>query len=425
MPLKKLIAILAAIGLCTLGVVLLFWPSASSSDGKSSASVNRVDTNAAAYAYTTERELVVMRGDRVLTRVSRLFDEADSAHNKVIWTQSGDYIALLSDTTLLQEDSSQITLITVNTHTGAQKRMACPYCADIIAVDANSVLAAKDIPGDYSGATVRRFDLDRPGSSVPVNLSLEGDNLFTGSFLISTRSYILTNKYVTSSGSSGEEELELLKSDNSTKNWLGGYDANDYLPAAAAENPRGGGERFAVAIRDKPGICATDFPILVFDATGISVVTDMSAAEPPGYVKDTQGGMDVNDLWWGLDGHLHATITSWTCDKTKDSEAAKKILAHPSTLWRLDGTKWSMERSSPATMVRQLDTTSEIVLVIPDCIGVATFDKGQVYCHTGNLYRDQAGKRTLVAANVISISTPPVHVAPILVMPSPYWVQSG
>jgi hypothetical protein len=87
----------------------------------------------------------------------------------------------------------------------------------------------------------------------------------------------------------------------------------------------------------------------------------------------------------------------------------KKVLAHPSSLWRLEGKKWVPEDTSPARMVRQLDQDTKLVLVTPDCIDPAAHpDDFQVYCHNGMLYRDHGGQRVSVAERVIAISTPPL-----------------
>jgi len=344
-----------------------------------------------------------MRGNQTLARVSRFFEASDPAQNKVVWTNSGDYVALLKNVMLLQEDPSAEELIVINAHTGSMRHITCPQCYDLTPFGKNSILAAAYSAGNSAEPKFLEFDLDtdQPGTHVRLNVSTSGTALL--SFLASTQKYVLTNQ-----GSVGgdAQQLELTKVDGQSRTSPGDFNSNDYMLAAVAENANDTSDRIAVAFRPNPGECVARFPIVIFNSSGGVLNTDMSNAEPPGHTPGVDEGLQVNDLWWGTDGHFHATITSWTCNNSKRFEDDKQILASPSTMWKLNGRTWTREGLRPATMARQLDKNTWVTLVIPDCVGPVTHRDSIRYCDTGTLYRDQGGKQTVVARGVISISAP-------------------
>jgi hypothetical protein len=368
-----------------------------------------VNTESAAYAYITSRELVIMRGDQVVGRLSRVFDEAAPDQNKVVWTHSGDYVALLSGTTLLQEDSSDEELIVISARTGNVRRTPCPRCWDLTPIDRDAILVAAYRGDNDARDEFLKFDLDSPGAGLPVNLDPPSTSHFRRSFLISTQHFILTHQGAFFGTGDYRQQLKLTKVDGSSSVDFGYFRSNDSMLAAVIENGEEGDARIAVAFRPNPGECIAEFPTFILSPRGEEIATDMSGAQPPGDVSHVNGGMELRDLWWGLDGHLRATIASWTCDNTKRAEDEKKIPATPSTVWRLDGQKWIKEGPSHATMVRELDERTRVMLVIPDCIGATTHPSPAIYCNSGVLYRDQDEKRTRIAEQVISISMPPPY----------------
>ncbi|MER6459324.1 hypothetical protein ABT278_02505 [Streptomyces sp. NPDC001228] len=134
---------------------------------------------------------------------------------------------------------------------------------------------------------------------------------------------------------------------------------------------------------------------------------DESAALPLGYIPAVTGGIEVHDLWWGLDQHLYATTSSWTCDNSADSEDAEMRLHRPSTLWRLDGDRWVAAGSRPVTVARQLDRGTTMVLTIPDCIGPTDRADAGTYCNSGILSQERHGRRTKIADGLLGLSAPP------------------
>ncbi|MFE5810553.1 hypothetical protein [Streptomyces sp. NPDC056491] len=368
-------------------------PSQASSNG-ATAGPAAAPAGGTPYAYTTEQELVLVRGDRPPTRVPRVFDLADPHRNKVVWTHDGHRVAFFSDDELLdRRDDTR--LITVDARTGEVRRLPCPGCHDLAPVGDHDVMVLSYEPGP-TGAF--RIDLDRPTAP---RTELDNGSHWQPQLLGATPTHVLTGQYEMSGGDPGME-LRLNDLDTAGITVYPRFDSNAYMPAALAAV--GGGERIAVAARHNPGGCTAPFPIHVLGPKGEVGGSDQSAALPPGYIDGVTGGIDVSDLWWGPDRHLYATISAWTCDKSQDPRDGKKRPHRPATLFRLDGDRWVSAGDQPATVVRPLDHGIRMVLVVPDCNGPVERTDGITYCNTGSLYREEAGKRTKVADNVLSLS---------------------
>jgi hypothetical protein len=417
LTLRKLVLILAAVCLSTLIATVLILQLPSKQDEGTETSLNKIDTKVAAYAYITSRELVLMRGDKVVTRLQRIFDETDSRQNKVSWTHSGDYVLLLSDAKLRQKAPSEQELIYVDTHTGEQHLLPCPKCDDFTPIEDNGVLASSYVSGVGRDATAEftKFDLKSPGAGVSIKFPPDNGSGYSRFFLSSTRRYVLTQQGVERPGHGYQQKLDLIKLSDMSTIKSGLVPPNGYV--AAIEDPSSRNAKFAVAVDENPGKCAGSSTVLILDTNGDVIRTNMSNIE----TSVAQEAIGVSDLRWESNGNLHATITSWACDETKKSLAEQQVLADPPTLWKFDGQTWVKEGLSPATMVRQLDPDTRITLIIPDCIGKADRPDAGIYCNTGTLYRDQNGQRSRVAEGVISISTPP----PAAPSPSPPSMPPG
>jgi hypothetical protein len=289
------------------------------------------DPAAPAYAYTTEREFVLMRGESVVMKVARPFDRDRSNTHQVAWTISGNYVALLAGAALLQEPPETEELIAVDTRTGEQQRRRCPRCSELTAVGRDGVLAA--VPGGHI-----RFDLDKPGDGAPVSLSAPPSKGYSRTFLASTEHLVLTRQTIQVGASSFRDRLELLRPDGANGRNLGFFESA--MSAAAVGGPAESDSSFAVAVSHSPGLCFNASSIFLITADGRSRETNLSAAEPPGFVpNEAGGGIAVHDLWWDTDRGLHTSVSSWTCDESKPDEATKKVLRGPARLWRLDGSK--------------------------------------------------------------------------------------
>ncbi|GGT03892.1 hypothetical protein [Streptomyces chromofuscus] len=353
------------------------------------------------YAYTTEKELVLMRGDRPLARVPRVFDLADTQQNTVVWTHDGRRLAFFSDDALL-ERTEDTRLITVDARTGEVRRLPCPGCYDLAPVAEHEVAVLR---WDSDATRALRFDLTRPkAAGTEITAPAGNGSSWQIRFLGGTRSHLLTAQYTTVAGSDTAMDLRLLDRDGQEVAAYPPFDSNAYMPAALAT--LGDRERIAVAARQNPGGCAAPFPIHPLGLNGEVGGSDQSAALPPGFLPGVTGGIEVNDLWWGPDRHLYATISAWTCDNSRRAEDDKQRLHRPATLFRLDGDKWVSAGDQPATVVRPLDRDTRMVLAIPDCVGRTNRDDGVTYCNTGTLHRERDGKRTEVADGVLSLSAP-------------------
>ncbi|MEV7996883.1 hypothetical protein AB0O67_34885 [Streptomyces sp. NPDC086077] len=355
------------------------------------------------YAYTTEKELVLMRGDRPLARVPRVFDLGDEHQNTVVWTHDGRRLAFFSDDALL-ERTEDTRLITVDARTGEVRRLPCPNCYDLAPI-ADHEVAVLRWDSEATPTRALRFDLTHPeAAGTEITAPVGNGSGWAISFLGGTRSHLLTAQYTTVSGGDTAMDLRLLDRDGKEVAAYSPFDSNAYMPAALAT--LGDRELIAVAARQNPGGCAAPFPVHPLGLNGEVGGSDQSAALPPGFLPGVTGGIEVNDLWWGPDQHLYATISAWTCDNNEGAEDDKQRPHRPSTLFRLDGEKWVSAGDQPATVVRPLDRETRMVLTIPDCVGRTHHDDAVTHCSTGPLHREHDGKRTKVADGVLSLSAP-------------------
>lgn len=99
----KLVVIITALCVSVVIATVLILQLPSNKESGAGPTPREVDKEAPAYAYITSEELVLMRGDQAVARVSRVFDEADSYQNRVVWTQSGDYVVPMSGVTLAKK----------------------------------------------------------------------------------------------------------------------------------------------------------------------------------------------------------------------------------------------------------------------------------------------------------------------------------
>jgi hypothetical protein len=179
--------------------------------------------------------------------------------------------------------------------------------------------------------------------------------------------------------------------------------------SATAGTARSGNERLALGYADHTGECATGLGISIFYVSGPPVKTDLSTVVPKSAQirASAQYGIELDDLWWGLDGHLHGAMSSWTCDESKRLENDKQVLASKSTSWRLDGLRWVLE-GKLLSSARPLGSSCQIELTVPDCVGPNLPTDLVTDCHLGALYRADEKGRKLVSNNVFFISSPPV-----------------
>ncbi|GHF50059.1 hypothetical protein FHX82_003842 [Amycolatopsis bartoniae] len=394
MRVKTLLVLLAAVVLLAAAVTVVvvvkpFAGSSAADDGT--------------YAYTTERELVVMRDRTVVSRVSRIFDLADPMHDKVVWTDDGQRVAVLSDTAIRQEDPQETELLWVDVRSGEQHRSPCPHCDDLAAAGGSSLLLMTW--ESESRSTFTTLDLADPAHPTPVAFPPAADSSYLRMFLTSGGGRLLTRQGVSGQRNTYFQRVELVRIGDPEGVAVGRFESNDYPVATASSGGDGG---FAVAFRPAPGECVADFPVYLVDTAGHATKTDLSQAYPPGYVRGTQGGIEVHDLWWGRENRLYATISSWTCDEGKQAEDEKQVPVRPSSVWRLDGNRWVPDAGEGVTSAREIGP-ARMELAVPSCTGPRPpgADTDPAYCRTGPLYRAEDGRRDLVADHVLALSAPP------------------
>jgi pimeloyl-ACP methyl ester carboxylesterase len=118
--------------------------------------------------------------------------------------------------------------------------------------------------------------------------------------------------------------------------------------------------------------------VRVVTGTGESMATDVSGLRQ-------FDGNTVDDLWWGRDGKLYATMASWRCFR----QGSRSVDVVPSSLWRLDGSTWVSVDAGPLAAVRQLSQTTKAVQLLD-----------------GSLYTEVSGNGNQVASGVTWIAAP-------------------
>ncbi|MFS8098791.1 hypothetical protein LFM09_16810 [Lentzea alba] len=404
MTVKKLVAVLA--GLCLVAAVVTALvlkqgverpPEAASPPTTTSAptSSTPVGNGRADYLYFTETHLFVMRGEQVITRLRRFFGGGDALENKVVWTNSGDHIALFSDADMRVESNEETELIVIDARTGEQRRFPCRLCSDIAAVGPDSVLVNI---GSENSAVDRFQTIDlRTGArqdDTRFPPALDAPN--SRKFLVSTRRHVITMQY----DGRGKVSLVLVESGAVAGKQIAAHSANYYTPVAPYEN--GEGEKYALAVAEGSG-CGGRSSISVLDADGNATSTDTSAMMPPG----AGSGFYVTDVWWTPKGELRATATSWTCTDLKANNNGTQTVRDAGGLWALENGKWAKSGTSPVTMVRDLGNGTVAELTVPSCIGQIDPNAD---CTAGPLALHRDSNRTVVAEKAMFVSTPPISV---------------
>jgi hypothetical protein len=133
------------------------------------------------------------------------------------------------------------------------------------------------------------------------------------------------------------------------------------------------------------------------------VQTDMTALGMPAPMGEGPASqVYVEELWWGLDGHLYAVMGSWG-EQSQESPIAIQ------SLWRLDGTRWTSADGGPIAGMRQLSRDAQLLL-IPESPDKSV---GQPYklpgVGWGDLYLTSKGRNREIFREVNEIAVPPVE----------------
>ncbi|MFI7664590.1 LppP/LprE family lipoprotein [Nocardia sp. NPDC049526] len=359
------------------------------------------NTEAMAYAYTTPDKLVVVRDSRVIAAVFGVFTPND----EIVWTNDGDFVAVLPNAPASREDERE--LVFVDVRSGNTKSLACAGCGSLAPVAGNSLIAS-------SRNTFLRFDLQ---SSTVVN----GAILATGDdsqLVEGSRSKLL----VTQLGDDGIQEYLSLVSESGDSFIRLERLRGTGLRAAFA--PTGGPQDEELAVASSGSTsqstrgCGRQTSVSVISKDGLTRQTKLSAIDPPGFEADGRGEVNIEDLWWGIDGHFHATLSSSNCiedgsrvsrvqqdGSIKQVPGLKPIPYWQPSLWTLDRSTltWLPDEGVPsAQMTRYVGRGFAIQFRRPVCGN--NIDSG---CRRGTLYEYAGGRERMLATDVLSVTSQP------------------
>ncbi|SIF22878.1 Uncharacterised protein [Mycobacteroides abscessus subsp. abscessus] len=394
-------------------------------------------THHISYAYYTADEFVLIRGDAILARVPGAFS---AQTNRIVWTSTGRHVAFIL-AAKPNESFNNDTLISVDSYTGSIQRIPCKGCIDIAASDGDAVVTvAIQIPDsikipadktymrsdvidsafDSGHVAVRKLDLGNSGQRVSIPLSTTASD----QFLVGTSSAIVTRSYLKTPSGGPRWKLSLLSMTTGKETKLAFGSRTESL--LTASNSPGSSEQVVIARQGftQYGACSEHAEIALLPVADKKLsTTDLSALKPRAATTDDDWGSSVTDVWWGADGHFHASMASWQCSKRRetpttyygDEERLLQTEIQPVSLWRLnDSHIWEKEDGPSAAMTRSIED-GYISLIRPSCIGEAS-EEGRKeeyidndYCDRGRLVRTTNGNDRLIAEDVLSLSTEPVR----------------
>lgn len=395
----KAAAMALAVLLTVLAVAAVVWSrTGDGAPGRRGATATGKATEPGVYAYTTAHAVVVVRDGRTVARAAGDFAWASEQPR---WTLDGRFLFFLTNPVRLADQEFAVTappdprLVFVRAATGAVHELPCPACASAGPVRADEVMAYEQDPlAPKGGQHVLRFDLASGQPPIRFTIALPTAlpqirflTAIPGTAVAAGANPNLTSNY------GGPETLLLMTSDGVTRtvDYVGGnMQISGAAGTAHSSYPAGG-----IALVDgmHAGVCEWGNSVeLLNTRTGKVTSTDLSAAAPPHSRLGDNAGLSVNDLWWGAKGRLYATVTSWTCDHTKEDPV---VTAVPPSLWRLTGTRWHRDNPRRIGMTRPLGGDRSLLLApLPtDGTGSALF------------FRDGTRSRR-VADHVLEVSVP-------------------
>jgi hypothetical protein len=181
--------------------------------------------------------------------------------------------------------------------------------------------------------------------------------------------------------------LALIKRDGSAAVVV--PDAHAMRASASAITTDGHAE-IAVAVQPTVEPCPGMTLVLVNADTATTTRLDMS------FLHAGANAAHVEDLWWGPDGKLYATISVLSC--------SDYTLASKPSLWRRDASGWVNVAGKTALAVRLLPGSARATV---EDAGYDGLGAGE-----GPLYFDRGGQHAAVASRVWAIRTPsPTYLA--------------
>lgn len=397
-----------------------------------------------AYSYYTADEFVLIRGDAILARVPGAYS---AQTNRIVWTSTGQHVAFLV-AARPDERFNNNTLVSIDSYTGSVQRIPCKGCIDLASSDNDTVVTvAIQIPDsvkipadktymrsdvidsafDSGHVAVRKLDLGNSGQRVSTPLSTTASD----QFLIGTSSAIIARVYIKTPNGGPRWKLSLLSTVTGKETKLAFGSRNESL--LTATNSPASPEQVVVAQQGftQYSACSEHAEIALLPVADKKLSpTDLTALKPQAATVNDDWGSSVTDVWWGADGHFHASMASWQCSKRRekpstyygDEERLLQTEIQPVSLWRLNNSHtWEKEDGPSAAMTRSIED-GYISLIKPSCLGKAS-EEGRKeeyidndYCDRGRLVRTTtSGTDRLIAEDVLSLSTEPVQGRAVLV----------
>lgn len=355
------------------------------------------------YAYLTASQLGLVRGGHVAVKVAGVF----GTEGGLITTLDGQYVAAISEPSEASINADDVNgsrhIVAINVTSGAVSTFSCVGCTNIVAAGGSTLAASL---GDTSPQSVAVLTLDLATRHIPARLPTNlvaldtGPNLLVGLpgevFATGGDDYTGTNQL-------GPLQSFILHLDGTAVE-VPGIDGNmGVLAAAATTHGQSGGPQVALAgawRRSANDTCSIGGFVSIVDPTsGDVTLTNTSAIVPEGRLIGTaanaETGLLVQDLWWSVDGYLHATVSIWRC-QPESSQTFPGL--QPATEWRLADGRWQQVSKAHVDDVRELGDGARAELVGSSTTGL--FESGTLY------FVNSAGQRIVVANYVKQLVTP-------------------
>ncbi|WP_344130099.1 hypothetical protein [Luedemannella flava] len=325
--------------------------------------VAAVDVPADGYAYLTDHELAVVRDATVVGRALGRFSNADPH-----WTGDGKFAFAVSG------DAEE--RVVVVDWAGTATAVVCDCLTAAPGTDGKIVWVSQGrlwtlTPGTTQAEAGRA--VPPPPSTAagdPTVVGSDGTRVFLAQETVASASITSDRLLAVDAGGA----VKVVEPDTGSVELMRPGGVGPTGPLA-----------YVVAHREDP--CRHRRDVHLLGPDGTVEVTDTAAVG--GTERDV--GRSVDDLWWGRDGRLYATMSSWRCVEW----SGNTMPIQPHGLWRLDGRRWVAVDGTESLAWRQLGAGR---LAFVDLNGV--------------LHTEHDGRRTKVAEGVRAIHAPVVGGAP-------------
>ncbi|MFE8016648.1 hypothetical protein ACFU3O_28445 [Streptomyces antibioticus] len=312
----------------------------------------------APYAYLTPNSVVVMNGSHTVRREPRPYD-ADEEPPR--WTADGRYVFFLRTPpgTKDKDETGNLfeqELVVIDSVDGTVRKRPCPDCTGSGPVGGARVLAHQtDIERNSS---LLAFDLH--SQEPPIRFSLSEEPPGDASMLIGLPNAVLlaVSDPATATAYGGPQSLYVLDEEGQIYG-VGSTGSDATVSITAADRRDGKRPQVALVTGVHASACETNDAVTVMDVLSRRTRTlDMSSTRPP-TSRTGPSGLAVRDLWFNQQGTLHATVAAWRCDYAAPNPVVQTLAP---SVWRLDGTHWTVTENGPIGKIRTLPDGTELRL---------------------------------------------------------------